>query len=131
MQIKNITKVIEEVFGNELKKMNFKEKKWTIENGRYTWVFEQENYAICILLNFGRYLHIKFSLTNISSLEEEELVSFLEESTLEEKIYGFEFSDEEDLRNLLLRLNPIIMEQGIPWMEKQCIERGKINRESE
>ena len=118
MKIKNIAKEIECVLGKSLGEKGFIERQNIKENGTYIWEFICGDMGISIEERFRTNLFIKFALYNIPILIEKHLVSFLPETTLKEKIYGFAFSDEEDLRKLLLRLKPIIMEQGIPWMEE-------------
>ena len=118
MKIRNITREIENVLGKSLSEKGFIERKDVNEDGTYIWEFACGDMEISLEERFRKYLFIKFALYNIPAIEEKCLVSFLPETTLKEQAYGFAFTDEEDLRNLLLRLKPIIMEQGIPWMEE-------------
>lgn len=116
MKRSEITEIINEVLGNDLVRRGYGESHFRSADGKYEWHFEKNNKDIRLTEAGEGRMRVTFLLFNTTVQLQRELCSFIPEADLQDRALGFEFTDGQTLRDLLLRFKPIIMDQGIPWM---------------
>lgn len=127
MKITSMTKIIDEVLATELEEKGFKKNYFKAEDGRHEWHFQKKYKDIRLMECLKQYISVTFSLFHTVVLLDKELYEFVPEKSLKDMAFGFEFSDEQTFRDLLLRFKPIILEQGIPWLDENYEKYKRVD----
>jgi len=111
-----MTQCINEILSPELEKEGFDKFFFESADGRYEWHFRKGKASIRILETLGERICIDFYVFGRVGATNTSIASFIPGSTSIDDVYGYEFNNEEEFRELLSRLTPVILNEGMDWI---------------
>jgi len=111
-----MTQCINEILSPKLEKDGFVPCLSETEDGRYEWSFQKGKAYIRLLETFGERIRIDFYVFDRIGNTSKSITKFVPNSTVLDNVGGYEFNNEEEFRELLSRLTPVILNEGINWI---------------